>query len=72
MLSNFKAVGQTQAELHSLKVEKLDTCIRRTSFANSVKNANDGHTVATNGPVNDTSNDNDQLHTIICFVLYDY
>ena len=26
MLPNFKAVGQTQAELHSLKVEKLDEC----------------------------------------------
>ena len=28
LLPNFKAVGQTQAELHSLKVEKLDACIR--------------------------------------------
>ena len=24
---NFKAVGQTQAELHDLKIEKLDACI---------------------------------------------
>ena len=31
----FKALGQTQAELHSLKVEKLDVCIR-TLFVNSV------------------------------------
>ena len=28
LLPNFKAVGQTQAELHSLKVKKLDACIR--------------------------------------------
>ena len=28
VLPNFKAVDQTQAELHSLKVEKLDVCIR--------------------------------------------
>ena len=27
LLLNFKAVGQTQAELHSLKCEKLDACI---------------------------------------------
>ena len=27
-LPNFKAVGRTQAELHSLKVEKLDVCMR--------------------------------------------
>ena len=27
-LPNFKAIGQTQAELHSLKVEKLYACIR--------------------------------------------
>ena len=35
MLPNFKAVGQTQAELHVLKVEKLDVCTRPL-FANSV------------------------------------
>ena len=28
LLPNYKIVGQTQTELHSLKVEKLDTCIR--------------------------------------------
>ena len=29
LLSNFKTVGQIQAELHSLlKVEKLDVCVR--------------------------------------------
>ena len=28
LLPNFKAVSQTQVELHSLKVEKLDACIR--------------------------------------------
>ena len=28
LLPNFKAVGQTQSELHSLKFEKLDACIR--------------------------------------------
>ena len=28
LLPNFKTVGQTPAELHSLKVEKLDACIR--------------------------------------------
>ena len=27
LLPNFKAVGPTQAELHILKVEKLDACI---------------------------------------------
>ena len=27
LLSNFKAVGKTQAELHILEVEKLDACI---------------------------------------------
>ena len=32
---NFKAVGQTQAELHSLKCEKWDACIKPL-FANSV------------------------------------
>ena len=31
----FKAVGPTEAELHILKVEKLDACIRPL-FANSV------------------------------------
>ena len=30
-MPNFKAVGQKQAELHSLKVEKLDACIRPLS-----------------------------------------
>ena len=35
LLLNFKAVGETQAELHSLKVEKLDACIRPL-FANLV------------------------------------
>ena len=36
MLSqNFKAVAQLQAELHLLKVEKLDACIRPL-FANPV------------------------------------
>ena len=35
MLPNFKAVGSTEAELHLLKVEKLDACIRPL-FANSV------------------------------------
>ena len=28
LLPNFKAVGQRHAELHCLKVEKLDACIR--------------------------------------------
>ena len=28
MLPNFKAVGPTEAELHILKVDKLDACIR--------------------------------------------
>ena len=28
VLPNFKAVGQTHTELHSLKVEILDVCIR--------------------------------------------
>ena len=32
---NFKTLGQTQAELHSLKVENLEVCIRLL-FANSV------------------------------------
>ena len=32
---SFKAVDQTQAELHSLKVEKLDVCVRPL-FSNSV------------------------------------
>ena len=32
---NFKAVGQTRAELHIFKVEKLDACIRPL-FANPV------------------------------------
>ena len=35
LLPNFKAVGQTKAELCSLKVEKLDACIRPL-FANPV------------------------------------
>ena len=35
MLPNFKALGPTEAELHILKVEKLDACIRPL-FANSV------------------------------------
>ena len=35
LLPNFKAVGQTQAELHSLKVEKLDAH-KRPLFANLV------------------------------------
>ena len=35
LLPNFKAEGQTQAELHVLKFEKLDACIR-SLFANSV------------------------------------
>ena len=35
LLSNFKAVGQTLAELHSLKDENLDACIRPL-FANLV------------------------------------
>ena len=29
VIPNFKVVGQTQAELHILKVEKLDACTRR-------------------------------------------
>ena len=28
LLLNFKAVGPTQAELHSLKVENLDACVK--------------------------------------------
>ena len=28
LLPNFRAVGQTQAELHILKVEKLDACTK--------------------------------------------
>ena len=32
MLPNFKAVGQTQAELHSLEVENLDACTYKTPF----------------------------------------
>ena len=35
MSQNFKAVVQLQAELHLLKVEKLDACIRPL-FANPV------------------------------------
>ena len=35
LLSNFKVVGQTQAELYSLKVEKFNACIRPL-FANPV------------------------------------
>ena len=35
MLPNLKAVGTIEAELHILKVEKLDACIRPL-FANSV------------------------------------
>ena len=35
MLPNFKAVGPIEAELHILKVEKLDACIRPL-FTNSV------------------------------------
>ena len=35
LLPNFKPLCQIQAELHSLKVEKLDACIR-LFFANSV------------------------------------
>ena len=35
LLPNFKAVGLIEAELHILKVEKLDACIRPL-FANSV------------------------------------
>ena len=35
MPPNFKAVGPTEAELHILKVEKLDVC-RRPLFANLV------------------------------------
>ena len=38
VLSNFKAVDPTQAELHSLKVEKLDVCTYNTPFHKS------GHT----------------------------
>ena len=34
LYTNFKAVGQTQAELHSLKVEKVNACIR-SLFADS-------------------------------------
>ena len=37
MPPNFKAVGPTEAELHILKVKKLDACIRPL-FANSVTN----------------------------------
>ena len=37
LLPNFKAVGLTQAELYSLKFEKLDVCIR-PFFANLVTN----------------------------------
>ena len=39
LLPNFKAVGQIQAELHSLKVEKLDACIR-LYFANLITYTN--------------------------------
>ena len=35
LLPNFKAVGQTQAELHSLKLKKLVACIR-SLFANLI------------------------------------
>ena len=35
LLPNFKAIGQTQAELYSLKVEELDACTRPL-FTNSV------------------------------------
>ena len=35
MPPNFQAVGPTEAELHILKVEKLDACIRPL-FANFV------------------------------------
>ena len=35
MLPNFKAVGPIETELHILKVEKLDVCIRPL-FANLV------------------------------------
>ena len=35
MLPNFKAVRPIEAELHILKVEKLDACIRPL-FANSI------------------------------------
>ena len=35
LLPSFKAVGPAEAELHILKVEKLDACIRPL-FANSV------------------------------------
>ena len=35
MIPSFKAVGPAEAELHILKVEKLDACIRPL-FANSV------------------------------------
>ena len=37
MLSNLKAVDPTEAELHLLKVEQLDVCIRPL-FANSITN----------------------------------
>ena len=40
LLPNFKAVGQTQTEVHSLKVENLDACIRPL-FANSATNNHD-------------------------------
>ena len=32
LLPNFTTVGQTQVELHSLKVEKLDACSYKTHF----------------------------------------
>ena len=35
LLPNLEVIGQTQADLHSLKVEKLYACIRPL-FANSV------------------------------------
>ena len=40
MPPNFQAVDPTEAELHILKVEKLDACIRPL-FTNSVTNVID-------------------------------
>ena len=32
LVPNFKAVGETQVELHTLEVDKMDTCIRQDTF----------------------------------------
>ena len=54
LLPNFKAVGQTPAELNILKVKKLDACIRsRPLFINLVTIVStnlDGFNLANHGP----------------------